>query len=142
MYLWLIHLGVRQKQTQDCKAIILQLKISEFKKKTRNKLCYHVADPLDFFTLGLTCHMDQVSSSIQPRIGVKATAGNPQMTRTQIPKQTHYQERNTKTIYTKKRERDEYQSTSLAAHVESREEGCLEPRALHHLKLKGAPPTR
>ena len=71
--------------------------------------------------------MDQVSSSIQPRIGVKTTAGNPQMTRTQVPKQTHYQERNTKTIILK-REREEYQPTFLAAHVRrSRKEGVWSP---------------
>ena len=85
--------------------------------------------------------MDQVSSSIQPRIGVKATAGNPQMTRTQIPKQTHYQERNTKIILLK-REREKYQSTFLAAQWRSRKEGCLEPRALHYLKPKGVPPIQ
>ena len=28
VYLWLIHVDTRQKPTQDCKAIILQLKIN------------------------------------------------------------------------------------------------------------------
>ena len=48
VYLWLIHVDVWQKPTQQCKAIILQLKINKFyrnkqKKKWRNK-------PRDFFT--------------------------------------------------------------------------------------------
>ena len=30
VYLWLIHIDVRQKPTQYCKAIILQLKINNF----------------------------------------------------------------------------------------------------------------
>ena len=33
VYLWKIHVDVWQKLTQYCKAIILQLKISEFKKE-------------------------------------------------------------------------------------------------------------
>ena len=32
VYLWLIHVDVRQKLIQYCKAIILQLKINKFKK--------------------------------------------------------------------------------------------------------------
>ena len=32
VYLWLIHIDVRQKPTQYCKAIILQLKINMLKK--------------------------------------------------------------------------------------------------------------
>ena len=32
MYLWLIHVDVWQKPTQYCKAVILQLKINNFKK--------------------------------------------------------------------------------------------------------------
>ena len=32
VYLWLNHVDVRQKPTRYCKAIILQLKISKFKK--------------------------------------------------------------------------------------------------------------
>ena len=38
VHLWLIHVDVSQKLTQYCKAIILQLKINELKKKqTKNK---------------------------------------------------------------------------------------------------------
>ena len=33
VYLWLIHVDVCQKPTQYCRAIILQLKINELKKK-------------------------------------------------------------------------------------------------------------
>ena len=33
VYLWLIHVGVWQKPTQYCKAIIPQLKIDKLKKK-------------------------------------------------------------------------------------------------------------
>ena len=33
VYLWLIHVDVWQKPTQNCKAIMLQLKINEIKKK-------------------------------------------------------------------------------------------------------------
>ena len=33
VYLWLIHVDVWQKPTQYCRAIILQLKINELKKK-------------------------------------------------------------------------------------------------------------
>ena len=32
VYQWLIHVDVRQKATQYCKAITLQLKINKFKK--------------------------------------------------------------------------------------------------------------
>jgi len=31
IYLWLIHVDVRQKSTEYCKAIILQLKINKYK---------------------------------------------------------------------------------------------------------------
>jgi len=34
IYLWLLHIDVQQKPTQDCKAIILQLK-KNLKKKAR-----------------------------------------------------------------------------------------------------------
>ena len=33
VYLWLIHVDVRQKLTQYCKAIILQLKIDKLRKR-------------------------------------------------------------------------------------------------------------
>ena len=33
VYLWPIHVGIWQKPTQYCKAIILQLRINKFKKK-------------------------------------------------------------------------------------------------------------
>ena len=41
VYLWLIHIVLRQKPTQQCKAIILQLKIK--KTKTKNKTSPHRA---------------------------------------------------------------------------------------------------
>ena len=34
MCLWLIHADVRQKPTQYCKAIVLQLKINKFSKES------------------------------------------------------------------------------------------------------------
>ena len=37
VYLWLIHVDVWQKPTQHCKAIILQLKISNFFLKRINR---------------------------------------------------------------------------------------------------------
>ena len=37
--MWLIHVDVWQKPTQHCKAIILQLKISTFKKPVHSKFC-------------------------------------------------------------------------------------------------------
>ena len=52
-YLWLIHVVVWQKPTQYCKAIILQLKLSKFKKKMcrRASMCFLRHDPLiTFFT--------------------------------------------------------------------------------------------
>ena len=36
VYLWLIHVNVWQRPTQNCKAIILQLKINKFLKKEIN----------------------------------------------------------------------------------------------------------
>ena len=36
VYLWLIHVGVWQKPTQYCKAIILQLKINKLENKARD----------------------------------------------------------------------------------------------------------
>ena len=36
VYLWLIHIVVRQKPAQHCKAIILQLKIKKKKKNEAN----------------------------------------------------------------------------------------------------------
>ena len=41
VYLWLIHVGVWQKPTQYCKAIILQLKINTFEKMS--KMCEAVS---------------------------------------------------------------------------------------------------
>ena len=38
VHLWLIHVDVWQKPNQYCKAIILQLKINELKKKTINQM--------------------------------------------------------------------------------------------------------
>ena len=35
IYLWLIHVDVRQKPTQYCKAIILQVKINFYKRKKK-----------------------------------------------------------------------------------------------------------
>ena len=37
VYLWLIHVDVWQKPTQNCKAVILQLKIKKLLKKTKKK---------------------------------------------------------------------------------------------------------
>ena len=38
IYIWLIHVDVRQKQTQQCKAIILQLKINKFFKREKKTI--------------------------------------------------------------------------------------------------------
>ena len=53
IYLWLIHVVVRQKPIQYCKAIILYLKISKLKKTMcrRTSMCFLRHDPLiTFFT--------------------------------------------------------------------------------------------
>ena len=45
VYLWLIHVDVWQKPTQNCKAIMLQLKINEIKKKTNLNLSMKRGSP-------------------------------------------------------------------------------------------------
>jgi len=39
VYLWLIHDDVREKPTQYCKAIILQLKVNNFFKRKKITVC-------------------------------------------------------------------------------------------------------
>ena len=43
VYLWLLHADVWRKPTQYCKAIILQLKTKQFKKKERKNWFAHMA---------------------------------------------------------------------------------------------------
>ena len=48
IYLWLIHVDIRQKPTQYCKAIILQLKfLKNFKKESENKETEKYKDSLE-----------------------------------------------------------------------------------------------